>query len=51
MDKVHPFSTPMINQTLDLRNDLFRLKDDDELLLWAEVLYLKCNRRIIVLKH
>ena len=40
MDKVHPFSTPMINRTLDQRNDQFRLKDDDEEILWAKVLYL-----------
>ena len=30
MDKVHPISTPMINWTLDQRNDQFHIKDDDE---------------------
>ena len=49
MDKVHPDSTPMIGRSLDPRKDPFRPKDDDENVLEAEVLYLKCNRRIIVL--
>ena len=40
MDKVHLSSTPIINRTLDPRNELFRLKDDDEEILRAEVLYL-----------
>ena len=49
MDKVHPDSTPMIGRSLDPRKDPFRPKDDDENVLEADVLYLKCNRRIIVL--
>ena len=49
MDKVHPFNTPMINRTLDLRNDLFRLKDDDEEILWAEVLYLSAIGALLYL--
>ena len=49
MDKVHPDSTPMIGRSLDPRKDPFHPKDDDENVLEADVLYLKCNRRIIVL--
>ena len=49
MDKVHPDSTPMIGRSLDPRKDPFCPKDDDENVLEADVLYLKCNRRIIVL--
>ena len=49
MDKVHPFSTPMINRTLDSRNDLFRLKDDGEEILRAEVLYLSAIGALLYL--
>ena len=47
MDKVHPDSTPMIGRSLDQRRDPFRLRDDDENVFEADVLYLKCNKRII----
>ena len=49
MDKEHPFSTPMINRTLDPKNDLLRLKDDDELILRAEVLYLSAIGALLYL--
>ncbi|RVW31501.1 Copia protein [Vitis vinifera] len=40
MDKVHPLSSPMVVQSLDVKKDPFRLCENDEELLGPEVPYL-----------
>ena len=36
MDKAHPLSTPMVGQSLDVKKDPFRPKEDDEETLGPE---------------
>ena len=33
MDKAHPLSTPIVNRSLDVKNDPFRPREDDEEIL------------------
>ena len=40
IDKVHPLSSPMVVQSLDVKNDSFRPCEKDEGLLGSEVPYL-----------
>ncbi|XP_059638553.1 secreted RxLR effector protein 161-like [Cornus florida] len=40
MDKAHPLSSPMVIQSLDIKKDHFRPREDDEELLGPEVPYL-----------
>ena len=48
-DKVKPSSTPMIVLSLDPEKDPFRLKDDDEDVLEAEVPYLSTISALLYL--
>ena len=40
MDKAHPLSTPMVDQSLDVKKDPFRPQEDDEKTFGPEVPYL-----------
>ena len=39
MGKLHPLSSSMIVRSLEVKNDIFHLKEDNEELLLPEVLY------------
>jgi hypothetical protein len=43
MDKTHPLSTPMVVWSLDVKNDPFRPREDNEELLGPEVPKHQCN--------
>ena len=47
MDKAHPLSSPMIVQSLDVKNDPFRHCEKDEELLGPEVPYLSAIGALI----
>lgn len=49
MDKMHQVSTPMIDRSLDIKKDLFRLKDEYEEVLGLEVLYLSAIGALLYL--
>ncbi|KAJ9544185.1 LOW QUALITY PROTEIN: hypothetical protein OSB04_023892 [Centaurea solstitialis] len=49
MDKAYPTSTPMIGRSLDIKNDPFRPKDDDEEVLGAEIPYLSAIGTLLYL--
>ena len=49
MDKMHPVSTPMIGQSLDITKDLFRPKEDDEEVLSVYVPYLSAIGALLYL--
>jgi hypothetical protein len=40
MEKAHPLSTQMVIQSLDVKKDHFRLREDDEEIFYPEVPYL-----------
>jgi predicted RNA-binding protein with PUA-like domain len=40
MDKAHPLSSPMVVKSLNVKNDIFHTKEDDEETLGPEVSYL-----------
>ena len=39
LDKVHPLNTPMQIHSLDVKNDIFRPRDDNEELIGPEISY------------
>ena len=49
MDKAHPLGTPMITQSLDIKKDSFRPKDDDEEILGAKTPYLSAIGALLYL--
>ncbi|KAM0968089.1 hypothetical protein ACFX2J_016395 [Malus domestica] len=49
MDKAYPLSTPMIVRYLDIQKDLFRPKEDDELVFGLEVPYLSAVGTLLYL--
>ena len=51
MDKAHPLSSPMVIRSLDVKNDLFRLKEDDEETLGPEVPYLSAIGALMYLTN
>nr|AEL30347.1 copia-like polyprotein [Arachis hypogaea] len=51
MDKSHPLSTPMIVRSLDMENDQFRPKEENEDILGPEVLYLSAIRALMYLAN
>ena len=51
MDKVHYLSSPMVVQSLDVKNDPFRPYEKNEELLGLEVLYLSAIGALICLAN
>ena len=51
MDKAHPLSSPMIVQSLDVKNDPFRHCEKDEELLGPEVPYLSAIGALMYLAN
>jgi hypothetical protein len=51
MDKAHPLSSPMVVRSLDVKNDLFRPKEDDEETLGPEVPYLSAIGALMYLTN
>ena len=51
MDKVHPLSSPMVVQSLDVKKDQFRHCEKDEELLGPEVSYLSAIGALMYLAN
>ena len=51
MDKAYPLSTPMVVQSLDVKKDPFRPKDEEEEILGPEVPYLNAVGALMYLTN
>ena len=51
MDKVHPLSTPMVGQSLDVKKDPFQPQEDDEETLGPKVPYLSAIGALMYLAN
>ncbi|KAL6199515.1 hypothetical protein ACLB2K_029299 [Fragaria x ananassa] len=49
MDKAYPLGTPMVTRSLDIKNDQFCPKEDDEEVLGAEIAYLSAIGALLYL--
>ena len=51
MDKTHPLNSPIVVRSLDVKNDLFHTKEDDEETLGFEVPYFSAIGALIYLMN
>ena len=51
MDKANPLNIPMVVRSLDVKNDIFRPREDNEELLGHEVQYLSAIGALMYLSN